>query len=92
MNYYALQYEVIDGFLEKRAPFRDQHLQLVRDAHGRGDLVIAGAVGEPPQGALLIFRGESPAIAEDFARKDPYTIEGLVVRWQVKRWHVVVGP
>ena len=91
MHYYALHYEVVDGFPDKRAPFRDEHLRLVRAAHARGDIVLAGALGDPPAAALLIFRAESPAAAEDFARNDPYTREGLVVQWKVRRWHVVVG-
>ena len=92
MKYLALLYDTVDGFLERRAPFRETHLALVREAHARGEIVMAGAVGDPPAGALLVFRGESGDTAEEFARRDPYVIQGLVVRWQVKPWHVVVGP
>ena len=53
---------------------------------------MAGAVGDPPAGALLIFRGDSVAAAEGFARRDPYVLQGLVVRWQAAPWNVVVGP
>jgi uncharacterized protein YciI len=92
MKYFALRYDVVDGFVERRAPFREQHLGLVREAYGRGEILMAGAVGEPPEGALLVFRGESAAAAEAFARQDPYVTHGLVVRWQVQPWHVVTGP
>ena len=92
MKYFALLYDTVDGFRERRAPFRESHLALVRDAHARGEILIAGAMGDPPAGALLVFCGESGSAAEEFARRDPYVIEGLVVRWQVKPWHVVVGP
>lgn len=90
--YFALRYEVVDGFVEKRVPFREEHLGQVREAHERGDLFMAGAVGDPPAGALLIFRGDSVAAAEGFARRDPYVLQGLVVRWQAAPWNVVVGP
>lgn len=92
MKYFALVYETVDGFLAKRAPFREEHLRLVHESHARGDIVLAGALGDPPAGALLVFCGESPAAAEAFARRDPYVVAGLVPRWDVRPWHVVVGP
>ncbi len=92
MKYFVLEYEVVDGFLEKRAPFRDAHLRLVRAAHARGEIVMAGALGDPPAGALLVFHGPSAYAAEEFARQDPYVINELVIRWQARSWHLVVGP
>jgi len=41
--------------------------------------------------ALLIFQGESAAAAEAFARQDPYIKNGLVTKWKVRNWTVVVG-
>jgi uncharacterized protein YciI len=72
-------------------PHREAHLALVRAARARGELVMAGALGDPPDGALLVFRGEHPEIAERFARADPYVLNGLATRWHVRPWHVVVG-
>lgn len=92
MQYYALFYEVADRFAERRAPFRADHLNLVQEAHRSGSLVFAGALGDPPDGALLIFRGSSSQVAEDFARSDPYVVQGAVTSWSVRRWHVVVEP
>jgi uncharacterized protein YciI len=92
MRYFALFYDVIDGFVEKRLPFREDHLRLVREAHARGEIVIAGALGDPPEGALLVFRGPSGAVAEEFAGRDPYVRHGLVAGWKVKPWAVVVEP
>jgi len=91
MNYYALQYEVVDDFSNRRTPYRPAHLRLVTEAHDRGEMPIAGALGDPPDGALLIFRGASPSVAEDFARNDPYVQKGLVTHWRVRQWNVVVG-
>ena len=91
MNYYALEYEVVDDFVNRRAPFRDFHLRLVRAAHARGEIPIAGALGDPPDGALLIFRAATSSVAEDFAQQDPYVTNGLVTNWRVRHWHVVVG-
>jgi uncharacterized protein len=92
MRYFALFYDVIDGFAGKRMPFREEHLRLVREAHARGEIVIAGALGDPPEGALLVFRAASTVVAEEFAGRDPYVRQGLVVGWKVKPWAVVVEP
>ena len=91
MPYYALFYEVVDDFMARRAAYRDEHLRLAREARARGDLVLAGALADPADGALIIFKGESPAGAEAFARQDPYVKNGLVSKWKVRNWTVVVG-
>jgi uncharacterized protein YciI len=91
MKYFALTYDVVPDFAERRMPFREQHLQLVRDANARGLLMLAGAVGDPPDAALLVFRAESAAPVEAFVNSDPYLKEGLVTAWRIRPWNVVVG-
>lgn len=90
MPYFALQYQVVDDFTNKRTPFRPGHLKEVRAAHDRGELVMAGALADPAE-ALLIFRGADKSAAENFAKNDPYVTEGLVKQWTVRQWTVVVG-
>jgi uncharacterized protein YciI len=53
---------------------------------------MGGALANPVDGAVLVFRGESAAVAEAFAQADPYVREGLVTSWRVREWTVVVGP
>ncbi|MHB8501115.1 MAG: YciI-like protein [Candidatus Acidiferrales bacterium] len=92
MGYYALFYrEVVPDFIVRRAVYRDAHLGLAREAHARGELVLAGALADPPDGALLVFRGENPAAVENFVSKDPYVLNGLVKSWEIRPWTVVVG-
>lgn len=92
MAYYVLRYEsVVDDYVNRRAPFRAEHLRLIREAHQRGEVIMAGAVGDTPEGALVIFRGDSPAAAEQFAKNDPYVTNGLVLAWRVQPWQVVIG-
>lgn len=91
MAYYALFYDVVDDFAARRTIFREEHLGLAREAHVRGELVLAGALADPADGALIIFQSGSPATAESFARNDPYVKNGLVTRWRVRSWTVVVG-
>lgn len=90
MPYFTLTYDVVDDFVNKRMPFRPSHLKEVRDAHARGELVMAGALGEPA-GALLVFRAADKTVPENFAKADPYVKEGLVKSWNVRPWTVVVG-
>jgi uncharacterized protein len=91
MGYYALFYEVVDNFVERRGPFREEHLRLANAANHRGELVLAGALAEPADGALIIFRGDDPTAASSFAENDPYVLNGLVKHWEVRPWTVVVG-
>lgn len=65
---------------------------LARQAVERGELVLGGALANPVDGAVLLFRGSSPAVAERFASADPYVKNGLVTRWHVREWTTVVGP
>jgi len=91
MGYYALFYQVVDGFVERRVEFREAHLAHARHAADRGELVLGGALAEPADTALIVFRGDSPEAARAFAETDPYVRNGLVQRWEVRPWNVVVG-
>ena len=91
MKHFVLFYEFVDDMVTKRVPYREEHLRLIREAHARGDLIMAGAVGDPPDGGLFIFRVASPDVAEAFARADPYVLQALVTSWKVKPWMVVAG-
>lgn len=89
--YYILFYKTVDNYIEKRAPYRREHLSLAQAASESGHLVMAGALADPPDGAVLIFKGDSPKVAEDFAKNDPYVKNGLISEWHVRPWTVVVG-
>src|SRR5215471_19250099 len=89
--HYLLFYDVVPDYVERRAPLRAEHLARARDAHARGELVLGGALANPVDGAVLLFRGDSPAAAEAFAAADPYVRHGLVTGWRVRAWSAVVG-
>jgi uncharacterized protein YciI len=91
MMYYLLLYDVVPDYVERRQPHRAAHLELARAAQERGELVMGGALADPVDGAVLLFRGDSPAAAEAFVAADPYVLHGLVTRWRVRPWTVVVG-
>jgi len=89
--HYLLFYEVVDQYAERRVPFRAAHLQYAKQAAARGELVLGGAFANPVDGTALLFKGSSPAVAENFATGDPYVVNGLVTRWRVREWTTVVG-
>jgi len=89
--YYLLFYEVVDDYLERRRPLRQEHLVLAREAKERGELVLAGAYADPPDGAALVFRADDDSVVRDFVARDPYVREGLVEKWSIRQWTVVIG-
>jgi uncharacterized protein YciI len=89
--HYLMSYTLAPDYLERRAQHRSEHLALAWQAQERGELVLAGALAEPADRAILIFRGDSPKAAEDFAAVDPYVKHGLVTAWKVQPWNTVVG-
>lgn len=88
-NMQVLHYEYVDDILERRKPHREEHLSTVRKWHGDGRLVLAGALGDPPRGALLVFRTSDPAEVEAFVDNDPYFSAGLITRWWIEPCAVV---
>ena len=89
--HYLLFYDVGPDYLEKRALYRTEHLDLAWKSHEAGKLILGGAFADPVDGALLLFNGESPDVAEQFAIHDPYVKNGLVMEWRVRPWTTVVG-
>jgi uncharacterized protein YciI len=89
--HYLLFYDVVEDYAARRMPFRGAHLEHGRQALARGELVLGGAFANPVDGAVLLFQGDRPAVAENFARSDPYVINGLVTSWRVREWTTVIG-
>jgi len=71
LGYYALFYHVVEGFVERRLPFREAHLAHARHAAERGELALGGALAEPADTALIVFRGDSPTRQEPSPKKIP---------------------
>jgi hypothetical protein len=89
--HYLLFYDVVGDYAERREAFRAAHLEHARRAVERGELILGGALANPIDGAVLLFRGSSPGVAEAFAAADPYVTNGLVTGWRVREWTTVVG-
>ena len=91
MNHYLLIYELSNDYLEKRPNFRGLHLKAAWESSQRGELVLGGALQDPVDKAILLFKGEGPSVAENFAKVDPYVTNGLVKNWTVRKWLTVAG-
>jgi uncharacterized protein YciI len=91
MKHFLLFYDTAADYVERRAALRDAHLEKAWASHHRGELQLAGALADPVDGAVLLFRAETAAVVEDFARTDPYVVQGLVVGWRVREWTTVAG-
>ncbi|MDX6553865.1 MAG: uncharacterized protein QOD86_60 [Miltoncostaeaceae bacterium] len=83
----VLFYEyVTEDIVERRAPHRPFHIALLRKWMDEGRILMGGALGDPPTGALIVFADGG---AEEFVEKDPYVVNGLVTSWRVEDWNVV---
>ncbi len=89
--HFVLTYEYVPDVLTKRTPHRGEHLALLKELHAAGKLVFAGAYDPPTDGALIIFRGDTAADAEAFVKRDPYVKNGVVTKYRIRPWNVVVG-
>ena len=89
--HFLLMYDAVDDYVTARAPYRKVHLLHANAAYDRGELILGGALANPADGAVLVFQGDSPKVAEDFAKADPYVINGVIKSWRVREWTTVVG-
>jgi uncharacterized protein YciI len=89
--HYLLIYDLAPDYLERRAEFRKDHLGLAWKASERGELILGGALADPVDQAVLLFKGASAEVAERFVAADPYVKHGLVKQWRVRPWTTVIG-
>ncbi|QIG79297.1 YciI-like protein [Stakelama tenebrarum] len=91
MAHWLLTYTLAPYYMNRREEVRVPHLAKAQAAADAGDLILAGALVDPLDTALLLFQGDGPEAAEEFARTDPYVTEGLVTHWTVRQWYTVAG-
>ena len=86
-GHWLLFYDYVENVVERRAPHREEHLALAGRWKDDGRILMAGAIGDPPHGAVLVFT--TPDV-RPFVEADPYVRAGLVTEWRVEPWNVVV--
>jgi uncharacterized protein len=87
--HFILFYDLASDYLSRRGKFRVKHIELANKAYERGELVLAGALSDPVDKAVLIFN--EARFAESFVKNDPYVLNGLVRSWHIRNWTTVVG-
>ena len=91
MDYYALIYHYVNDYMTRRTQFREDHFKLATASNKRGELLLGGAFSDPPDKGLLIFKAVDKSVIEEFVKKDPYVKNGLVTKWEIRPWTVVIG-
>ena len=89
--HYLLIYDLAPDYLERRGQFRNEHLKLAWESQARGELVLGGALSDPADHSILLFKCDSPEPVRLFATTDPYVTNGLVKAFHVRQWNTVVG-
>ena len=89
--HFVLFYDYVPDYMERRGAFRDEHMALVKESIDRGELFLGGAYADPADGAIIVFKADTPNVAVSFAENDPYVQNGLVISWRVRQWTTVVG-
>lgn len=91
MKHFVLFYDYPPDFRQRRAEHRATHLVHANASVERDELQLGGAFTDDPPLGMLLFKAETAAVAEEFARNDPYVQNGVVLSWRVREWTTVVG-
>ncbi|HEY2770695.1 MAG TPA: YciI family protein [Solirubrobacteraceae bacterium] len=84
-----LLYEYVEDMASRRGPYREAHLERIRGEQDAGRVTLAGALGDPPAGGAIVFKGVDRAHVEAFVDDDPYRQAGLIASWRVEPWKLV---
>jgi uncharacterized protein YciI len=88
-SHHLLLYVYVEDVVERRGPYREGHLERIRAGKDAGRIVMAGALGNPPNGGAIVFRGLDRDQIEEFVDADPYVQAGLVREWRIEPWNLV---
>jgi uncharacterized protein len=83
---YVLFYQSADDLMSKAPAHFPAHTLRVKEFHGRGTMLMVGTFGNPQEeGAMSIFTTREAA--EEFAKGDPFVLNGVVRSWKVLEWN-----
>lgn len=80
----VLFYDLAEDGLSRVPAHYEAHAARLKEFQGRGVLLMAGPLGNPPEGALSIFTDR--AAAEEFVAGDPFVVNGVVGKWRLVEW------
>ena len=90
-NYFLLTLDYVENMVEKRASHREEHLNGAKKASGEGYCVMAGALTDPVDTGVFVFKNCSREKVETFVKNDAYYRAGLIPSYTIRPWMVVVG-
>jgi len=89
---YLLFYEKVPDYAERQKPWHSLHLDYFEKRAAQGDMILGGSLeGGADGAAVILFKADTAAVVEAFAEEDPYVKHGIVTKWWVRKWDVVVG-
>ena len=90
-TYKLLTLEYVDDMLEKRGPHREEHLAGARRGFDAGEIVMAGALTDPVDAGVFVFKNVDKEFVENFVKNDAYYKAGVVAKYTIRPWMDVVG-
>lgn len=90
MSKYVLLYEAAEDVASKAPAHFPAHRARWREFRERGELLLIGTFADVQKdGSMAVFT--SRAAAEEFAEGDPFVLEGVVGRWEIREWLEAIG-
>jgi uncharacterized protein YciI len=87
---YVLFYESADDVASKAPVHFPAHRARLEESHRAGTLLMVGTFANPQEeGSMSIFATRESA--EEFARGDPFVLNGVVKSWQIREWNEILG-
>lgn len=90
-TYYILNYKASENFAKEKKQYQNEHKLLMKKAHEKGELILAGGLLKPSNGGMLIFKVQDPKVVEEFVKNDPYVKYGIIKKWEIRPWNIVIG-
>jgi uncharacterized protein len=88
---YVVLYESADDVLSRAPAHFPAHRARLDEFHARGDILMVGTFGDPQeQGSMAIF--PTREAAEAFVAGDPFVLEGVVRRHEIREWNEILTP
>jgi uncharacterized protein YciI len=88
MKYAAvIEYLQDTATVDKHRPVHRQYLASLKE---KGQLAASGPFADG-SGALIVYEADSPAAAEALLKADPFHVNGVFLRWQMRPWNTVIA-
>jgi uncharacterized protein YciI len=75
---------------EKLADVRPRHREFLARHAERGDVAVAGPLGDG-SGGMVLFEAEDEQALRTIIDQDPYYTEGVVAHRTIREWKPIIG-